>query len=357
LQARPQREHAPSTDDALWWVAVFEAGGLDVANTDDSDKPENLRTAYAELCTSYHAIDDFRAKLLGFLPLVTGGGLILLTGRADAVRKEFFWPVGLFGIAVTAGLLAYELFGIKKCHALLMAGEDLEKEMKLPVGQEVWLPAGQFIRRPNNLLGIVNEPFAAAAIYPAVLAAWTYLALFFDHRHWGKVISPTVFVAGFAGILLYDLSLRKPGLLRNRVVNPVVRWLLHSPLHPLLSGSLLILAYEGCKTGRWHSPPCMYARDGLDLYIVPAQPDRKVWWRNLRQPARVRLRVQGHDLEGIATASSEPQTVAAGLRRYLERYPKAAKRLGVRLDASGIPHYTHTAARPLVVVAVHLDRP
>jgi hypothetical protein len=29
--------------------------------------------AYEELCTSYRAIDDFRAKLLGFLPLVTGG--------------------------------------------------------------------------------------------------------------------------------------------------------------------------------------------------------------------------------------------------------------------------------------------
>jgi hypothetical protein len=168
----------------------------------DTDGFNKLRTAYDQLCTSYHAIDDFRAKLLGFLPLVTGGGLILLTGRADEVRREFFGPVGLFGIAVTTGLLAYELFGIKKCHALLQAGEALEEKMDLP--------AGQFTSRPNNLLGVVNEPFAAAAIYPAVLAAWTYLALFFDHRERGKVISLIVFVVGFVEILLYDLSLRKP---------------------------------------------------------------------------------------------------------------------------------------------------
>jgi hypothetical protein len=50
----------------------------------------------------------------------------------------------------------------------------------------------------------------------------------------------------------------------------------------------------------------MYARDGQDLYVVPSQPDRKVWWRNLRQPTRGRLHLQGRDLEGIATANGTP---------------------------------------------------
>jgi hypothetical protein len=66
------------------------------------------------MCTSYHAIDDFRAKLLGFLPLVTGGGLVLLTGRPEDVRQDFFRPVGIFGVAVTIGLLAYELNGVRR---------------------------------------------------------------------------------------------------------------------------------------------------------------------------------------------------------------------------------------------------
>jgi hypothetical protein len=52
----------------------------------DTNKPDYLLAAYNQLCTSYHAIDDFRAKLLGFLPLVTGGGLVLLSGRAEDVR-------------------------------------------------------------------------------------------------------------------------------------------------------------------------------------------------------------------------------------------------------------------------------
>jgi deazaflavin-dependent oxidoreductase (nitroreductase family) len=145
-------------------------------------------------------------------------------------------------------------------------------------------------------------------------------------------------------------------VVRNRLVNPVVRLLLRSPLHPVLSRSLVILSYQGRKTGRWRSLPCLYARDGQDLYVVPGQAGRKVWWRNLRQPTRVRLRLQGRDREGIAAASSDPEAVAAGLRHYLARYPKAARPLGVRLDADGIPHGTTTAAHPLVVVRVHLDR-
>jgi hypothetical protein len=171
--------------------------GIDMANTNDPN--DNLKGSYEQLCQSYRAIDDFRAKLLGFLPLVTGGGLILLTGGADKVRMDFFGPVGLLGIAVTTGLLAYELFGIKKCHALIKGGIALEEKLRVS--------DAQFTCRPNNVLGVINEPFAAAAIYPAVLAAWTYLALFSRYRDWGQVISPVVFFAGAIGILLYDQSL------------------------------------------------------------------------------------------------------------------------------------------------------
>jgi hypothetical protein len=182
--------------------------------TAKTDESKYLLPAYNELCNSYHAIDDFRTKLLGFLPLVTGGGLVLLSGRAEDIRREFFGPVGYFGILVTLGLLAYELFGIKKCHALIQAGQALEREMDLP-GRWPGKPAGQFIRRPNNLLWIVNEPFAAAMIYPAVLAAWTYLALLYENPSLGKPLSLSVFVSGFALILLYDGFLRNQDKLKD----------------------------------------------------------------------------------------------------------------------------------------------
>jgi hypothetical protein len=143
---------------------------------------------------------------------------------------------------------------------------------------------------------------------------------------------------------------------RNRLVNPVVLLLLRSPLHPVLSRSLVILRYQGRKTGRWRSLPCMYARDSQDLYVVPGQAGRKVWWRNLRQPTQVRLRLQGRDLEGIATASSDPEAVAAGLRRLSGPLPQGGQATRGPAGRQRHPHGTATAAHPPVVVRVHLDR-
>jgi hypothetical protein len=215
-------------------VAQFEAAeGADVTDIND-----NRKTAYDQLCTSYHAIDDFRAKLLGFLPLVTGGGLILLTGRPDAVRRDFFGPVGLLGIAVTIGLLAYELNGVRRCRELIEEGKALEKDMELE--------NGQFISRRDPAFSIGAKPLAAAWIYPAVLGAWTYLALFFDYRDVGKVISLTVLVAGLVGILLYDQSLRE---------EPKPRWLFNRARRSFNRARSLFNRAQSAKSAEDSQPP------------------------------------------------------------------------------------------------------
>jgi hypothetical protein len=40
--------------------------------------------------------------------------------------------IGAFGLFFTAGLFAYELFGIKKCHYLIVAGKRLDGSRELP---------------------------------------------------------------------------------------------------------------------------------------------------------------------------------------------------------------------------------
>ena len=68
--------------------------------------------------------------------------------------------------------------------------------------------------------------------------------------------------------------------LRAHLVDPVVRGLLRSPAHRALSGSVLLLAYTGRRSGVRRELPVMYARLGDRLVVVAGQPDTKTWWRN-----------------------------------------------------------------------------
>jgi hypothetical protein len=131
--------------------------------------PDERVKIYDQLCNSYRAIDDFRAKLLGFLPLATGAGVFLLVTDQKKMEsmQQIFRPIGAFGFVITLGLFFYELYGIKKCTHLIRAGKTLENDLGIR--------NGQFMQRPPGVAILINEPLAAGVIYPAVLAAWTFL--------------------------------------------------------------------------------------------------------------------------------------------------------------------------------------
>ncbi|HMD52768.1 MAG TPA: nitroreductase/quinone reductase family protein [Solirubrobacteraceae bacterium] len=88
----------------------------------------------------------------------------------------------------------------------------------------------------------------------------------------------------------------------NRSGNQVVILLLRSRLHGLLSGRLLLITVTGRRTGRQHTLPVAYERDGERLRIPVMWPERKLWWRNLNDGAPVRLRLGGEDRTGRGQA-------------------------------------------------------
>jgi hypothetical protein len=167
-----------------------------------NSQDERLLKAYEELCTSYRAIDDFRAKLLGFLPLASGTGILLSENNIASQAESFLIAIGAFGFFVTLGLFSYEIYGIKKCAALIKTGKHMERLLQLE---------GQFRKRPQNIKRVINEPFAAGVIYPTVLAAWAYLALTGAWPEANPWIPILIFTVGFACTLIYDYDLRQPG--------------------------------------------------------------------------------------------------------------------------------------------------
>jgi len=128
-------------------------------------------------------------RLLGLLPLATGAGILVLSGREDvATSTSLSLAIGLFGAVATIGLYCYELHGMKKCGALIDAGRLIEEHMHLN---------GQFVRRPHEVAGFIDEPFSASIIYPASLAGWVFFAFRWVEEAWLPLIPMGCFLVGF----------------------------------------------------------------------------------------------------------------------------------------------------------------
>jgi len=128
-----------------------------------------------------------------------------------------------------------------------------------------------------------------------------------------------------------ESRLVKFGFLFHRITNPVVRMILSSPLHALLSGKLILITYTGRQSGVRHTLPVMYANWDDELVVVVGYYDKKKWWRNFRgKPVAVKIRYRGKLLEGSALAvEGKAAEIVPRLVEYLKKYPASARRRGL----------------------------
>jgi deazaflavin-dependent oxidoreductase (nitroreductase family) len=120
-------------------------------------------------------------------------------------------------------------------------------------------------------------------------------------------------------------------LMSVRVANKVVKGLLRSPLHPVLSRTVDVVGYTGRRSGRRFSTPTQYVASGDDVIILVGHPETKTWWRNFRDAHDLDVLVRGRWRPMTARAivgAEEPDAVAPLLDAYLNRFPKAARTLG-----------------------------
>ncbi len=147
---------------------------------------ENLRAIYQALCDSYHKVDDFRAKLLGFLPLAFGAAIFgLLDPGQDGLVTQNITEIGLLGALITFGLLIYELKGIQKCTGFIHYGSAIEKEL---LGDSNLTGIFSGLNKRERGWWFATEPVASAVIYSTVLAAWIYVASTYLHVINEKVV-------------------------------------------------------------------------------------------------------------------------------------------------------------------------
>ena len=110
-----------------------------------------------------------------------------------------------------------------------------------------------------------------------------------------------------------------------RLANPLVRAVLRSPVHRVLSGRLLVLSYRGNRSGRTFRIPLRYAAsaDGT-VVAVAVRPARKLWWRSFRSGRDGTLVLRGRSVGAHGTLlAGGPRDTA--LDAYVARYPRSAR--------------------------------
>lgn len=114
------------------------------------------------------------------------------------------------------------------------------------------------------------------------------------------------------------------------VINPVMRFLLRSPLHALWSRSLMLITFTGRKSGRKFTTPVRYIRIGTTVRCFTSAENQ--WWRNLRGGADVVLHIEGRERPYRATViDNDPVVIKAALRDYLALFPQDAAYHDIRL--------------------------
>ena len=91
----------------------------------------------------------------------------------------------------------------------------------------------------------------------------------------------------------------------NHVAAPVVRALLRSPLHGLLGGSVLLVTYRGCRSGRAFTLPVQYVRDEEAFVVTVGAPGAKQWWRNFTEPRPAELLVRRRPVAVIGEVETD----------------------------------------------------
>lgn len=147
-----------------------------------------------------------------------------------------------------------------------------------------------------------------------------------------------------------------PKSLFEHLINPVMRRLLRSPLHGLVSGSLVLITVTGRKSGREYTTPVGYEQRQDTLFIT-SQTDRR-WWTNVRGGATVEVRLRGERRSGVATVIEDDEAVTDYVQAYIERHGlDSVNRLALAIDGDEVPSRAALASglAETVVVRVDLD--
>ncbi len=110
---------------------------------------------------------------------------------------------------------------------------------------------------------------------------------------------------------------------RERLGNARMRALLASPWHRRHSGNTLTLEVTGRRSGKRYRLPVSYAEEAGRLLVFVDEAGSKLWWRNLRGGAQVRVLLRGRweTCRAEVAGEDDPVALAQALARFAAAWP------------------------------------
>lgn len=134
-----------------------------------------------------------------------------------------------------------------------------------------------------------------------------------------------------------------------KAISPIMKALLRSPLHRLLSGALMLLTYTGRKTGKQYTIPIGYFAWDTDELMAFSSAR---WWTNMRDGKPVTLLVKGRQVD--PTVIHERDAVITTLEVFIERLgARMARMLMLGLPAAREPTQADLHAIPTGRTFIH----
>lgn len=105
--------------------------------------------------------------------------------------------------------------------------------------------------------------------------------------------------------------------------NPIVKSILKSPLHGMMSGSTMLLTFTGRKSGKQYTTPISYALEGKTVTLI--SNTRHGWVKNLQGTGTpVTAWVRGEERQGTAqVVKADEPTAVTELEKVYKGIPHA----------------------------------
>jgi hypothetical protein len=128
-----------------------------------------------------------------------------------------------------------------------------------------------------------------------------------------------------------------------KVLNPIMKGILKSPLHGAMSKNIGIIEFTGRRSGRAMSTPVTYhIKDGRIHCLTSKE---STWWKNLVDVDQAAMVIQRRRIVARPTVVTDDlQVLQAALTDILTAVPRDASFSNVRLDENKIPNADDIAA-------------